>query len=669
MGPVFRGEDSETRLAVVIKVIRVGLTPERVAVVGPALRALKDRLVAHAALCPILETGVVAVEPFVVSPVVDGDSLDVALRDYGPANMADAIPRLRALADALDAAAALDVSHGSLHLRDIVVSVESTVLTGIGIAAVLERVGVRPPVRRPYCAPEVALGRGISPAADQYSLAAIAHEWLSGRRVSGSEGVYVPTSSPEGAEALAAVFGRALAVDADARYPSATAFVEALADVADLVTPRIRASRRKAPPVAPLLEFDEAEETPAFTFAPPEPAVPGPPVATDVEEADRYQVVDSVALGDASDDVDRAGDLPLALQPEHLDGADAAEPDGVVQAKGGDEDVTLDLAPPLPDVAESPDDSRDRSDSRGAPAWAIWGGVLAVGALLVLLGGRALLSWGTPTATSSSAAVGNSTTTGANPAGPSVSSTATALPRPAAIPAPAVEVPGPPASAAARARTGIPEPVSEATSDTPARDVTASARPATPRPAPAIAAPSRPPPAARPAAKTTPAVAAAKPGRLLVRSTPSGAEVFLNGERRGVSPLAMRDLPLGAYAVRVARAGFEPAEQRVVLEAGRPARALEVALVRLAPAAAASLPARAATASGTLLVESRPAGARVLVDGADVGRTPVTVPATTAGERAVRIELSGYLPVSTTTRVEPGIRARVAVTLTPERPR
>ncbi len=40
VGPVFRGEDSETRRPVVIKVIRVGLTPERVAVVGPALRAV-----------------------------------------------------------------------------------------------------------------------------------------------------------------------------------------------------------------------------------------------------------------------------------------------------------------------------------------------------------------------------------------------------------------------------------------------------------------------------------------------------------------------------------------------------------------------------------------------------------------------------------------------------
>ena len=34
VGPVFRGEDPETRQTVVIKVLRVGLPPERAAIVG-----------------------------------------------------------------------------------------------------------------------------------------------------------------------------------------------------------------------------------------------------------------------------------------------------------------------------------------------------------------------------------------------------------------------------------------------------------------------------------------------------------------------------------------------------------------------------------------------------------------------------------------------------------
>ena len=249
MGPVFRGDDPDTQRPVVIKVIRIGLTPERVAVVAAALAGLKDRLVEHPALATLLDTGVREVEPFIVSDFIEGDSLDVALREFGPAHMRDALPRLRSLADALDAGAAMGIVHGSLHLRDIIVSPEQTVLTGLGVAAVLERVGVRPPVRRPYCAPEVANGHGVSAASDQFALAAIAHEWLSGRRIAGpgAEGFHIPALSPEGTEAMAAVFCRALDESPEARFPSATAFIAALSEIGDVAPPRVKAARRRPP--------------------------------------------------------------------------------------------------------------------------------------------------------------------------------------------------------------------------------------------------------------------------------------------------------------------------------------------------------------------------------------------------------------------------------------
>ena len=231
---------------------------------------MRERLAPHPSLCPILESGVQDAEPFVVFGFVEGDSLDVALREFGPANISDALPRLRLLADALDSAATSGVVHGSLHLRDIIVSPEHTVLTGIGVASVLERVGVRPPVRRPYSAPEIVLGHGVSPAGDQFALAAIAHEWLSGRRIAGpgGEGYHLPGSSAAGTEAVAAVFCRALDEQADARYPTATAFVDALGDVSDALAPRARIPRRR-PPVAdpPRLVFDGGDDG-------PRPAVP-----------------------------------------------------------------------------------------------------------------------------------------------------------------------------------------------------------------------------------------------------------------------------------------------------------------------------------------------------------------------------------------------------------
>ena len=575
------------------------LTPERVAVVGPSLRALKDRLVAHPALCPILETGVVDIEPYVVSPVVDGDSLDVALREYGPANMADAIPRLRGLADALDAAAAVDVAHGSLHLRDILVSVEDTVLTGIGVAAVLERVGVRPPVRRPYCAPEVALGRGISPAGDQYSLAAIAHEWLSGRRVSGPDGFQVPTSTREGAAELAAIFSRALEAEPEHRYPTATAFVDALADVAGLVVPRVRGARRRPVTTAPLLEFDRDAEDPAMTLAGNLDELDNPPLSLDsplsldghddVHDADEP----SMARVDAAWNAGAADDLPLVFGPRDA-GGDAdpetpADDDVAPVAFVSEADEAAPFEPPAvayePLVApyespvaayESPAVAYESSyetlapdpigplgasmardaghEPDGTPGWVKWVGALALVVVAVVVGGRMILRWGTPapadTATSSTEAPISDTAPGGTPgATEPAPAPAPAAPgeRPRVAPRDAPAAPAarsaPPAGRTSPTPAATPPP--RATSEAPTTARTPQSPPAAarpqPPPAPTPAAPAAraTPPGDRPAAKTAPSPAPAgaeAPGRLLVRSTPSGAEVFLNGERRGVSP-------------------------------------------------------------------------------------------------------------------------------------
>lgn len=685
MGPVFRGEDGETREPVVIKVIRVGLPPERVAVVASALAALRERLPAHPALTPLLDTGVVDVEPFIVTPFIDGDSLDVALREFGPANMADALPRLRTLADAMDAAAAVGVAHGSLHLRDIVVSVDETVLTGMGVAAVLERVGVRPPVRRPYCAPEVALGHGISPAADQYALAAIAHEWLSGRRLAGSgaAGFQVPAVSEAGTEALHAVFARAMSDAPEHRYPTATAFVEAIAALAGQAAPRSKTNRRPAAVEAPRLSFDEPEADVDALDDDVVPADDAPPAGV-VEPADPLDTPLILTPSPAA----------MAWEPE-VEGPEAPRPFATLDDEAPDatDDIVEDVTPvadPAWDTTSGdaevvPDAYADAQGEAVSPAsaWTTWAVVLLVATVAALAGGWALLRWGTP----SSPAVAT-TATNADDAPAAVVEPAPETPRPAPTPAP-------PASPAPAAPTSAPTPAAETAAPAPTPDAprTAPAAPAAPAPAPA--APRRPatPPAAKTAAprqsarptpprpapaprRATPAREASRPaaataaaGRLLVRSTPGGAEVFVNGERRGVTPLALRDLPFGAYAVRVVRAGFAPVEERVAIDAGRPARSLELTLTRGAAAGATAPVAADAAAPGSLLVESRPAGARVLVDGAEAGVTPLTVPSLAAGPHTVRIERAGYVSITTTARIEARTRARVAVTLTAERPR
>jgi hypothetical protein len=63
------------------------------------------------------------------------------------------------------------------------------------------------------------------------------------------------------------------------------------------------------------------------------------------------------------------------------------------------------------------------------------------------------------------------------------------------------------------------------------------------------------------------------------------------------------------------------------------------------------------------MVDSRPAGARVFVDGRLVGTTPLLLDTVSAGEHAVRLEMDGFSTWSTTTRVMGGERNRVSGSL------
>ena len=101
-----------------------------------------------------------------VTDVVDGDSLEAALRDYGPAAIEDLLPRLRTIANTLDAAHATGQAHGSLHPRNIFVSAESTHVTGLAA-------GAESLIRLPYSAPELVAGDPAGAASDQFALAVI----------------------------------------------------------------------------------------------------------------------------------------------------------------------------------------------------------------------------------------------------------------------------------------------------------------------------------------------------------------------------------------------------------------------------------------------------------------------------------------------------------------
>lgn len=113
-----------------------------------------------------------------------------------------------------------------------------------------------------------------------------------------------------------------------------------------------------------------------------------------------------------------------------------------------------------------------------------------------------------------------------------------------------------------------------------------------------------------------------------VSSEPAAAQVYLNHQLRGTSPIVIDALPAGTYLVTLSKPGFEDYNKTVDLNEGIhfPVQA-ELEAVR-----------------GLLLVHSAPNGAEVSIDGASFGVTPLLVTSLRLGLHRVRLSATGFQP-------------------------
>ena len=87
-----------------------------------------------------------------------------------------------------------------------------------------------------------------------------------------------------------------------------------------------------------------------------------------------------------------------------------------------------------------------------------------------------------------------------------------------------------------------------------------------------------------------------------------------------------------------------------------------------AAATTASANVRRRSFQGSLVVNSRPAGARVFLNGRSVGETPLVLRNQPAGSRAVRVALDGYEPWSSAVQVVADTETRLRAELKMQRP-
>ena len=656
LGPVYRAADPTNGEAVAVKAFHLDLTPELADELADALQRLVGAGLAHPGIVTPLAVGCEGSVPYLVHEYVAAESLDVAMRHYAPAAAERAMPLLHQLAGAVDAAHDAGVLHGSLHLRDVFVSPDEARATGFGVARALEDVGLRAPVRRPYAAPEVVDGTDWGAEADRYAVAAIAYELLTGRRATGSGdeiierlgSIYV---GDEGAlPALRDAFSRGLSEEPADRPGRAVELVASLAEAlgVEAIEPTsIDAAATVGRASAPTLADGVGDGL--LPVADEEPDGEHDPAAADGPDSGLPPSLRERRSGPRSDG---------GRDPE---GHEAAR---VAAGPESDSDLLDDLEP-IEDEEPLSVGERVRAILQGTAAVLL--GVLGAGVLYFLFAPDVGVGGGDGAVPDAEVAFGERSEPREIPDDPPLRvGDLDALPSEAPAREPGGESPPPVGSF----RPGEPEPPvdSEGPGD-PFASVRGDGFP--------LANPAPTPPAA-PAAELEPATGPGV-GWLLVRTSPPGATVTVEGIDRGRTPLSLQDVPYGTHRVGIRAPGYELETREVTLSAAATVAALSVELVRggvppadetlpAAPAEPAAPPApviagAGAGTTGSVFVESRPAGARVLIEGELAGHTPVVVTDLPAGRREVRIEQDGYAPWVTEVEVPAFDRVRVAASL------
>ena len=226
MGAVFLASDRVLSRHVAIKVLAAEPCADTVARERFAREAaLAGRLGVHPHIVTAHEAGEWEHQPYVVFEYMPNGSLAELLGDSGTPPRPQALRWLAQAADAVDFAHGAKVIHRDIKPANLLLDSEWNLsVADFGVSrrdgeATLtsegEVVGTAG-----YLAPEQVDGRGAVAASDRFALGVVAYQLLTGRAPTAHRGTLAP--------AVEAVFDRALADEPDRRYPTATAFVDAL---------------------------------------------------------------------------------------------------------------------------------------------------------------------------------------------------------------------------------------------------------------------------------------------------------------------------------------------------------------------------------------------------------------------------------------------------------
>ncbi len=246
MGAVYLGHDPDLDRDVAVKVLAPHLVWQKEFVERFIREARFAARIRHANIVTIFDVGQEAGWHYFVMEYLEGHPLTELIQRRGPLPPDEVLDLVRPLAEALDYAHHNGLVHRDIKPGNIIVNSEGQVtLTDFGIARAAQEtrltgsgtiVGTAE-----YMSPEQAKGQTIDTRSDQYSLAVVTYELLSGEVPFQADStlalmykvVHEPPppiceKRPDLPLSVQDALERALAKEPGARYPTAIAFVEAL---------------------------------------------------------------------------------------------------------------------------------------------------------------------------------------------------------------------------------------------------------------------------------------------------------------------------------------------------------------------------------------------------------------------------------------------------------
>jgi len=250
MGVVYLGEDPVIDRQVAIKVIRhfVGVAEEE-------MRLLQDRFerefrsagrLSHPNIVTVYDVGKQGDSSFIAMEYVPGETLEDVLDSGRHLTLREAADLVQAIAGALDFAHARDIVHRDIKPGNILLDPDGVPkLSDFGVAKLntAQATTTGTVIGTPaYMSPEQITGDPVTGRSDQFSLAVLLYQVLTGERPFAGDNattmmyriIHTPPAPPRERngslpEAVDAVLLRAMAKDPAERYPSCSAFAEALA--------------------------------------------------------------------------------------------------------------------------------------------------------------------------------------------------------------------------------------------------------------------------------------------------------------------------------------------------------------------------------------------------------------------------------------------------------